>query len=54
MNQERIIGVGQIGVGYWGKNLFRNFAALPHARVVQVCDASADVLARIEQQYDDV
>lgn len=45
------VGLGQVGVGYWGKNLLRNFANLPDARVVQVCDRQEDLLARTARQY---
>ena len=48
---NRPIGLAQVGVGYWGKNLLRNFAALPNAEVLQVCDANPDVCARLEKQY---
>ncbi|MFH1419410.1 MAG: Gfo/Idh/MocA family oxidoreductase [Planctomycetota bacterium] len=33
-----MLGIGVIGYGYWGPNLVRNFADLPNARVVTVCD----------------
>ena len=45
------IGLAQVGIGYWGKNLLRNFAALPDAEVVLACDHDADVLARVARQY---
>ncbi|MFN3596405.1 MAG: Gfo/Idh/MocA family protein [Rubricoccaceae bacterium] len=37
--------IGQIGVGYWGRNLLRAFAGLPEADVVAVCDTRAEALA---------
>ena len=33
-----MIGVGIIGLGYWGPNLLRNFAECPDVRVRAVCD----------------
>ncbi len=33
------VRLAQVGVGYWGRNLLRNFAALPGAEVVWACDA---------------
>ncbi len=48
---ERTIQLAQVGVGYWGKNLLRNFDALPGAEVVTVCDQNPDVLARLARQY---
>ncbi len=46
--------IGQVGVGYWGKNLLRNFAALDEVEVVQVCDARAEVLDGIRQSHPGV
>lgn len=43
---ERPIGLAQVGVGYWGKNLLRNLVSLPDARLLQVCDQRSDLLAR--------
>ena len=34
------------GLGYWGPNLARNFAALPGSEVRWLCDADEDALAR--------
>lgn len=48
---EQPIGVAQVGIGYWGKNLLRNFTALPDAKVVLACDQSDDVRTRITGQY---
>jgi hypothetical protein len=33
-----MITLGQVGLGYWGPNLLRNFQALPGALVKAVCD----------------
>ncbi len=41
--------IAQIGVGYWGKNLLRNFSSL--ADVQMVCDSNPGVLKRLEGQY---
>jgi len=40
------IRVGVVGLGYWGPNLARNFAALPGAELAWLCDARAEVLER--------
>lgn len=45
------VGLAQIGVGYWGKNLLRNFSGLPTTTVLHVCDQSDDVLNRLAGQY---
>ena len=35
------IGIAVVGTGDWGANLVRNFASLPGARLVAVCDSDA-------------
>jgi predicted dehydrogenase len=45
------IKLAQIGIGYWGKNLLRNFAAVPGAEVVMACDQRQEVLDGIARQY---
>ena len=34
------IGIAVVGTGDWGANLVRNFASLPGARLVALCDAT--------------
>ncbi len=48
---DKKIGLAQVGIGYWGKNLFRNFSNLPDATMVQVCDQNEDVLNRLASQH---
>ena len=38
--------VAVIGLGYWGPNLVRNFAAAEGANVTALCDLDEDALAR--------
>ena len=45
------IRVAVAGLGYWGPNLARNFAALPGCELAWLCDASADALARVGAQH---
>ena len=45
------IGIAVVGTGDWGANLVRNFANLPGARLVAVCDADPQRLARTAAQY---
>ncbi len=40
------VALALVGTGDWGANLLRNFAALPAARVVAVCDADPARLGR--------
>jgi len=46
-----MIGIAQIGVGYWGRNLLRNFSRCEGARVTAVCDADQSVRARVAATY---
>jgi predicted dehydrogenase len=39
------LGIGIVGLGYWGPNLARNFAALPGVEVRWLCDADEQALA---------
>ena len=50
-DSSKTIGIAQVGVGYWGKNLLRNFMGLQHAEVLQVCDQNDDVLNRLKGQH---
>ena len=43
------ITIAQIGCGYWGPNLLRNFSALPNCRVKYVVDASPARRAFVHQ-----
>jgi predicted dehydrogenase len=40
------VTIGVAGLGYWGPNLARNFAALPDAELRWCCDADADLRER--------
>jgi predicted dehydrogenase len=48
------IGIAVVGTGDWGANLVRNFARLPGARLVALCDADAPRLAKTAAQYPGV
>jgi predicted dehydrogenase len=45
------VRLAQVGIGYWGKNLLRNFAAVPGARVVMACDQRRNVLDSVADAY---
>jgi predicted dehydrogenase len=44
------VGIAIVGVGDWGGNLLRNFAALPGARVTAICDADPERLRKAATQ----
>ena len=48
------IRVAQIGCGYWGQNLIRNFWEVDEAQVVVACDAFPAALNRIQKRFPTV
>jgi predicted dehydrogenase len=46
MPTDTPVRIGVAGLGYWGPNLARNFAGLPDAELVWLCDGSEAALAR--------
>ncbi len=49
MTRDGDVTVGVVGLGYWGPNLARNFAALEGCRLAWCCDRSAEARARWER-----
>jgi predicted dehydrogenase len=47
----RPIGIGVVGLGYWGPNIVRNLMELPEAEIACVCDARRQPLDRIKLRY---
>ncbi len=45
------VSIGVVGLGYWGPNLARNFAALPGARLTWLCDGRPELLERYSAAY---
>jgi predicted dehydrogenase len=45
------VRVGLVGLGYWGPNLARNFAALPECELAWCCDADAERRERFAGQF---
>ncbi len=45
------VRVGVVGLGYWGPNLARNFAAIPGCELAWLCDASADARGKLERSF---
>ena len=46
MARRDVTRVGVVGLGYWGPNLARNFAAIPGCELAWCCDASEQARAR--------
>jgi predicted dehydrogenase len=45
----RPLSVGVVGLGYWGPNLARNFAAIPGCEVTYLCDADTAARERVSR-----
>ena len=54
LDKTESIGLAQIGLGAWGKNLLRNFAAQPGASLKLVCDSDAAAREAMSRQYPGV
>ncbi len=50
MNKNGTV-LAQIGCGYWGPNLLRNFSSLPNCRVKYVVDSSPERRAFVETNF---
>jgi predicted dehydrogenase len=48
---DRPLAVGVAGLGYWGPNLARNFAAIPGAELAWCCDPDAQARARVGRAF---
>jgi predicted dehydrogenase len=48
------VRVGVVGLGYWGPNLARNFAAIDGCELAWLCDDSAQVRERLTGAFPDV
>lgn len=50
----RSVKLAHVGVGYWGRNLLRNFASTSNCDVVAVCDVEESVRSNLARQYPSV
>ena len=48
---EAPLSIGLVGLGYWGPNLARNFAAIAGSELTWCCDPSAEARERIAARY---
>jgi predicted dehydrogenase len=48
------VRIGVVGLGYWGPNLARNFAAIPGCELAWCCDSSEEALRRIAERFPGV
>jgi len=54
MSENSVVRLAVVGAGGWGKNLIRNFAALPRADLRIVCDLDTDRLEKTRALYPGV
>lgn len=50
-DSQREIRIGVVGLGYWGPNLARNFAAIAGCEVSWLCDADAGARERVAASH---
>lgn len=50
-NEEKPVQIAQVGYGYWGPNLARNFAQLPGAQLAYIVDSSDEARATAQRLY---
>lgn len=48
------IGIGVVGLGYWGPNLLRNYLNTPNCQVLFGCDLNEDLLQKQQRSYPSV
>lgn len=46
-SKKNSVGIGLVGLGYWGPKVLRNLMQIPQARVVAVCDSDQKRLDKI-------
>jgi predicted dehydrogenase len=49
--QNEPVRLGVAGLGYWGPNLARNFAAIPGCELAWLCDASEQARGRLQPSF---
>ncbi|MBN1755899.1 Gfo/Idh/MocA family oxidoreductase [bacterium] len=49
-----MIKLGQVGLGAWGKNLFRTFLSLGQVKMVMACDNDPETLNKFSERYPDI
>jgi predicted dehydrogenase len=53
-HSDRVIRVGVAGLGYWGPNLARNFAATPGCELTWLCDADGAIRGKLARTHPTV
>jgi predicted dehydrogenase len=50
-DDQQTVRVGVVGLGYWGPNLARNFAAIPGCELAWLCDADERARTKLERSF---
>ena len=50
-DEQPLVRIGVVGLGYWGPNLARNFAAIPGCELAWLCDADADARDKLARAF---
>jgi predicted dehydrogenase len=51
MSEPGPVRIGVVGLGYWGPNLARNFAAIHGCELAWLCDASPEAVERVARSF---
>jgi predicted dehydrogenase len=51
MSEPGPVKIGVVGLGYWGPNLARNFAAIHGCELAWLCDPSPEAVERLAQSF---
>jgi predicted dehydrogenase len=51
VEEQAPVRVGVVGLGYWGPNLARNFAAIPGCELAWLCDSSVPAREALERSF---
>ncbi len=51
---EQPVRIGVVGLGYWGPNLARNFAAIEHCELTWLCDGSEQIRVKLADAFPGV
>ncbi len=46
-----VVGIGVVGLGYWGPNLARNFDVLADVELAWCCDAREEMRSRLTAKH---
>jgi predicted dehydrogenase len=50
----KMVRIGQVGLGAWGKNLLRNFSSLNGCRVIAAADLEENAISKLKSDYPGV